>query len=78
MKRWIILMSAIVMLTLPAAADPATPGNRRPGRITCTVVRDYVALVGIDAAEKMARATGASDARIEAGRRCLRASRLIQ
>lgn len=46
-----------------------------PGRPACTVVRDFVALVGPDKAEQMARDAGASDARITAARRCIKETR---
>jgi hypothetical protein len=65
-------LAILLLLTLPAVAQTTTPRHARPGRITCTVVRDFVAMVGKEEAERMARSTGASDAKIEAARRCLR------
>jgi hypothetical protein len=41
-------------------------------RVSCPVVRYYVAQYSAAAAEKWARGKGASDAEIEAARRCLR------
>jgi hypothetical protein len=41
-------------------------------RISCPVVRYYVAQYSASAAEQWARSKGASDAEIEAARRCLR------
>jgi len=41
-------------------------------RISCPVVRYYVAKYSAPAAEQWARTKGASDAEIEAARRCLR------
>jgi hypothetical protein len=41
-------------------------------RISCPVVRYYVAKYSVSAAEQWARTKGASDAEIEAARRCLR------
>jgi hypothetical protein len=61
----------VLLLSSPAAAD-ITPRHQRPGRITCAMVRDFVALMGQEQAERMARSTGASDAKIAAARRCLR------
>ena len=48
--------------------------EERPGflhRVSCTVVRYYVAKYSAPAAEAWARSKGASDADIEAARRCL-------
>jgi len=41
-------------------------------RISCPVVRYYVAQYSVSAAEQWARSKGASDAEIEAARRCLK------
>ena len=41
-------------------------------RISCPVVRYYVAQYSASAAEQWARSKGASDAEIEAARRCLK------
>jgi hypothetical protein len=65
------ILAILLLFTLPASAD-IIPRHQRPARITCTVVRDFVAMVGKEEAERMARSTGASDAKIEAARRCLR------
>ena len=46
--------------------------HQSPGATTCTVVREFVALVGPERAEQMAREAGASEARIVAGRKCLK------
>jgi hypothetical protein len=63
-------LALLLLFTLPAIAGPITPRHQR--HISCTAVRDFVAAVGREEAERMARATGASDAKIEAARRCLR------
>lgn len=68
-------LAILLLLTLPVVAQ-TTPRHARPARVTCTVVRDFVALVGKEEAERMARSTGASDAKIEAARRCVRETRL--
>jgi hypothetical protein len=41
------------------------------GRMSCSVVRFYVAKYSAPAAESYARSRGATDAQIEAARRCL-------
>ena len=48
--------------------------EERPGllhRVSCTLVRYYVAKYSAPAAEAWARSKGASDAEIETARRCL-------
>jgi hypothetical protein len=50
---------------------PIQPRHQSPGALTCKVVRDFVAIVGPEQAEKIARDGGASDARIAAARKCL-------
>jgi hypothetical protein len=67
------MKSFAILLLLSSAAD-ITPRHQRPGRITCAMVRDFVALMGQEQAERMARSTGASDAKIQAARRCLRSA----
>lgn len=60
-------------LSLPVASDALAGG--RPGfmhRVSCTVVRFYVAKYSASTAEMWARSHGATDAQIEAARRCLR------
>ena len=41
-------------------------------RVSCTVVRYYVGLYTAPAAEQYARSKGATDAQIEAARRCIK------
>lgn len=48
------------------------PRHQSPGPSNCQVVRDFVAMVGPEQAEKLARDAGASDARIAAARRCMK------
>ncbi|WP_025036714.1 hypothetical protein [Bradyrhizobium sp. DOA9] len=60
--------------TLLAFAPDAMAGEPQPGvfrRASCTVVRYYVAKYSAAAAETWARSKGATDAEIEAARRCL-------
>jgi len=59
---------------LVALAPEATAGEPQPGvfkRASCTVVRYYVAKYSAAAAETWARAHGATEAEIEAARRCV-------
>lgn len=60
--------------TLLAFAPDAMAAEPQPGvfrRASCTVVRYYVAKYSAAAAETWARSKGATDAEIEAARRCL-------
>jgi hypothetical protein len=64
------LVASIVFLALPQTAD----ASEKPGvfrRMSCTVVRYYVAKYSEGAAEAWARSKGASDAEIQSARRCL-------
>lgn len=59
---------------LLAFAPDAMAGEPQPGvfrRASCTVVRYYVAKYSAAAAETWARSHGATDAEIEAARRCV-------
>ena len=66
--RWVCVL-ALCMGTSDAAFAGERPGVLR--RISCPVVRYYVAKYSAPAAEQWARAKGASDAEIDAARRCL-------
>lgn len=77
MRGWAAL--AILALLCFAASKshaeetkPIQPRHQSPGGTTCKVVRDFVAMFGTERAEQMAREAGASEARIEAGRRCMK------
>ena len=66
------LFGGVLFLGAPGAALAGEqPGVLR--RISCPVVRYYVAQYSASAAEQWARSKGASDAEIEAARRCLKA-----
>ena len=68
-SRWI--SAATICLGLSAQAEAA----ERSGlvhRASCSVVRFYVAKFSASAAETWARSHGATDAEIEAARRCLK------
>jgi hypothetical protein len=68
---WKVGLGAAALLAVmtrdAAAADQPSPLHR----VSCAVVRFYVAKYSADAAEAYARSRGASDAEIENARRCL-------
>ena len=57
---------SLVFLSVNSAANAGAIG-----RMSCSVVRSYVAKYSAPAAEAYARSHGATDAQIEAARRCL-------
>lgn len=67
-----LLAAALVLL---AATSDVSASERSPkswfSRISCGVVRYYVAKYDATTAEAWARQKGATDAQIEAARRCL-------
>ncbi|MCP3470429.1 hypothetical protein NLM33_08855 [Bradyrhizobium sp. CCGUVB1N3] len=63
------VVSAALLALAPDAMAAEQPGLFR--RASCTVVRYYVAKYSAVAAETWARSHGATDAEIEAARRCL-------
>lgn len=67
--RWICVL-ALSLGTSSAAIAGEQSGVLR--RISCPVVRYYVEKYSASAAEQWARTKGASDAEIEAARRCLK------
>lgn len=69
MKSVLVCVLALAVGTPGAAFAGEHSGVLR--RISCPVVRYYVAKYSAPAAEQWARAKGASDAEIEAARRCL-------
>jgi len=69
MKLRLVCVLALAVGTPGAAFAGEQSGVLR--RISCPVVRYYVAKYSAPAAEQWARAKGASDAEIEAARRCL-------
>ena len=66
--RWMCAL-ALCLLTSSAVFAGERSGVLR--RISCPVVRYYVAQYSASAAEQWARSKGESDAEIEAARRCL-------
>lgn len=53
-----------------AQQDAIAAMKRRPGRITCAMVKSAVYFMGAEEAEKRARAEGASEARIAKWKKC--------
>jgi hypothetical protein len=66
--RGIVVSAALLTLAPDAMAGEQTGVFRRA---SCTVVRYYVAKYSAGAAEAWARSHGASEAEIEAARRCI-------
>ena len=66
--RFMSILAACVAISSPALADEQ-PGQLR--RMSCPMVRFYIAKYSAPAAEQWARSKGATDADIEAARRCL-------
>lgn len=64
-----VLSAALLALAPDAMAGEPQPGVFR--RASCTVVRYYVAKYSAAAAETWARSHGATEAEIEAARRCV-------
>ncbi|MDA9523590.1 hypothetical protein XI06_25775 [Bradyrhizobium sp. CCBAU 11434] len=67
--RGFALTAALLAIAPDAMAGEPQPGVFR--RASCTVVRYYVAKYSVAAAETWARSHGATDAEIEAARRCV-------
>jgi hypothetical protein len=67
--RWFCILAVCFELA-PEAIAGEQPGVFQ--RASCTVVRFYVAKYSASAAEAWARSKGASEAEIEAARRCLK------
>jgi hypothetical protein len=64
--RWLVVVAIVFGLSSPASA-----GEGIIHRASCSVVRYYVAKYSASAAEAYARSKGASEAEIDAARRCL-------
>ena len=68
--RWLFKLTVCSILCSPVmASDAPKPDMTR--RVSCVDVRYYVAKYTVAAVEAYARGKGASDAEIEAARRCL-------
>jgi hypothetical protein len=68
--RWLLLIAASLSLCSSAYAEEQLRFEGKH-RLSCVLVRYYVAKYTAPAAEAYARSSGASDADIEAARRCL-------
>jgi hypothetical protein len=66
--RWVCILAAL--LGLPSLAYAGEQSGVMH-RVSCSVVRFYVAKYSAPAAEQWARSKGATDAEIAAARRCL-------
>jgi hypothetical protein len=69
-----MLMRGIGALAIVLSLTPSALAGGHPGvlnRVSCTVVRYYVAKYSASAAEMWARGHGATDAEIEVARHCL-------
>jgi hypothetical protein len=64
--RWLFVLALVFGFSAPAFA-----GEGIIHRASCSVVRYYVAKYSASAAEAYARSKGASEAEIDAARRCL-------
>ena len=69
-RRWICAVAICTALSSQAIAE-GQPKSRFFARASCTVVRYYVAKYSASMAEAWARSKGASEAEIEAARRCI-------
>jgi hypothetical protein len=70
----LIMIRGLVTLALTLSVTSGASAGSHQGavqRVSCTVVRFYVAKYSASAAEMWARSHGATDAQIEAARRCL-------
>jgi len=72
MLKFGCLTAVIVTMLAQTASASEKPTALR--RLSCTLVRFYVAKYSESAAEAWARSKGATDAEIEAARKCLPAS----
>ena len=69
--RWMCAVAICASLCSQAIAEDQ-PKARFLSRVSCTVVRYYVAKYTAAAAEAWARGKGVTDAEIETARRCLK------
>ena len=73
--RLICLVVVLLGLSFNASTSTSAMAGERSGlmhRLSCAAVRYYVALYSATAAEQYARGQGATDADIEAARRCVK------
>jgi hypothetical protein len=70
-----VIATVIILIATFAHAqdnqqDAIAAMKRRPGKITCAMVKMAVNVVGAEEAERLARKDGASEARIAKWKRC--------
>lgn len=65
------LGALVLLFAMAGDAGAADQQQRGFHRVSCTVIRFYVAKYSVGAAESYARSHGATDADIENARRCL-------
>ena len=73
-----LICIVVVLLGLSFNASSSAMAGERGGimhRMSCVAVRYYVALYSATAAEQYARSKGATDADIDAARRCIKSDR---
>jgi hypothetical protein len=70
--RWLLMLAVVCSLIGPAEASDY-PKLDLKHRMSCVLVRYYVALYSATAAEAYARSKGASDRDIQAARHCVTA-----
>lgn len=71
----VLFALAILLAVSPGASAGEQGGTFR--RVSCTVVRYYVAKYSASAAESWARAKGATEAEIASARRCLKGAPIV-
>jgi len=72
------LRGLCVLAVLLASASNAFAGEQRVlRRVSCSMVRYYVAKYSVAAAEMWARGKGATEAEIESARRCLKGATVV-
>ena len=71
---WALRLTCVLAVFL-GLSPAAMASDRTPllHRMSCTLVRYYVALYSATAAEEYARSKGATEADIDAARRCIKA-----
>ena len=73
-------LRVLFALAMLLAVSPNAQANEQNGafrRVSCTVVRYYVAKYSVEAAESWARAKGATEAEIASARRCLKGAPIV-
>ena len=69
--RWMYAVAICTAVSSQAIAEEQ-PKPKFLARVSCTVIRYYVAKYTVDAAEQWARSKGATEGEIETARHCLK------